>query len=149
MREPLPLRAQSSSLLDPSNLLLVRTLETSRCWTSFPLPFSFSFVYLLFIFSLNFLILPPPNSFWSGCRTPFLIQLDTWQSLDHVFHMPLISPTHFMHDDTWLSMCQVFTRLVPHGTCPHAVCCRVIRPLCLETREIPTVPEFDVIRSCN
>ena len=79
-----------------------------------------SLFFLFFLSSLPFLILSPPNSFWSSYRTPFLIQLDTWQSPGHVFHMPLISPTHFMHDDTWLSMCQVFTRLMPHGTCPHA-----------------------------
>ena len=151
-REPLPLEAQSSSLPNPLNFLLVRTMETNRCWTSFRLPFSLSFLsFLSFlsIFSLSFLFLPPSNFFWSRCRTPFLIHLDTWQSPGNVFHMPLISPTHFMHDDTWLSMCQVFARLVPHGMCPPAMCCRVIRPFYLETLEIPNVPEFDVIRPCN
>ena len=58
-------------------------------------------------------------------------------------------PTYFMHDDTWLSMCQVFIRLVPHGMCPHAMCCHVILPFLLEIREILTVQEFNVIRLHN
>ena len=78
----------------PACFLTCRTSFLFKHWRPVDVgpPFLSHFLYLLSIFSLPFLILPIPNSFWSRCRTRFLIHLDTWKSLGHVFHMPLISP---------------------------------------------------------
>ena len=73
----LPLGAQTSSLPDPSNLLIFelwRPIEAGRPF----LPSSFLFLSLFFLFFLSFLFLshsPLSNSFWYRCRTPFSIIL--------------------------------------------------------------------------